>query len=168
MSYIRISIFHGHHHNKPGPLRNARKSPIPYRSQCPAANRQSEGFVEVSLRQGQAYTALTPHPPLDIHVSGMNSPDIKKTLNSLGFLEEQIGSRKFYRGLVGRESLNRVLVLVTNLSGLMTSSLCWFRPSLIHVRISRCPEYNLHFWRIYSGPCYHGKLARETHYIVGN
>jgi len=92
---------------------------------------KSEGFVEVSLRQGQAYTALTPHPPLDIHLSGMNSPDIKKQLYSLGFLEEQIGSRKFYRGLVGRESLNRVLALnpavdtnvpygVTNLSGLMT------------------------------------------------
>jgi len=92
---------------------------------------KGEGFVEVSLRQGQAYTALTPHPPLGIHLSGMNSPDIKKQLNSLGFLEEQIGSRKFYRGLVGRESLNRVLALnpavdtnvpygVTNLSGLMT------------------------------------------------
>jgi len=88
------------------------------------------GFVDTTIPTTTTYIPLVLTPPVGLSLPGMNAPGVKQTLHSLGFSEEAVGSRKFYRGFVELSNLSRVMQMnpimdtgvpygVTNLQGLM-------------------------------------------------
>jgi len=98
------------------------------------------GFVDTTIPTTTTCIPLVPTPPVGLSLPGMNAPGTKQTLHSLGFSEEAVGSRKFYRGFVELSNLSRVMQMnpimdtgvpygVTNLQGLM--AFFWIS-SLLH------------------------------------
>jgi len=67
------------------------------------------GYVNTSLPSMAAYSPLVPTPPVGIALAGMNEPGNKQEMHSLGFTEEAVGGRKFYRGLAEISGLSRVM-----------------------------------------------------------
>lgn len=70
---------------------------------------EAVGYVNTSLPSADAYKPLVPTPPVGLSLASMNAPGIKQELHSLGFSEESVGSRKFYRGVVEISGLKRVM-----------------------------------------------------------
>lgn len=68
-----------------------------------------QGFCDTEIPSTESYIPLLPTPPVGLLVPGKDSPAVKQTLLASGFTEEAVGNRKFYRGIVERVGLNRIM-----------------------------------------------------------